>query len=123
MAITLTRQQLYDRVWTIPVHTLAKELGISDVGLAKLCARYDIPMPPRGYWAKKAAQKRVKQPRLPALEDPHRQKVHFAGPAASAQADQQPEKHPLIVFERDPTNAILAEADLPLNHPPVLYSV
>src|SRR5438552_4137707 len=30
MSLTLTRQQLYDRVWSTPVHTLAHELGISD---------------------------------------------------------------------------------------------
>jgi hypothetical protein len=35
MAITLTRQQLYDRVWTDPIHTLSKEFGLSDAGLEK----------------------------------------------------------------------------------------
>lgn len=32
---------------------LAKEWGISDVGLAKVCRKHDIPCPPVGYWAKK----------------------------------------------------------------------
>jgi hypothetical protein len=74
--------------------------------LAKLCASYDIPVPPRGYWTKKAAGKRVTQPRLPAIDDPYRQKVHFAGRAESTQSDQQAEEHQLIRFERDPTNAL-----------------
>src|SRR5262245_4319041 len=55
MPSRLTRQQLCDRVWTTPVHTLAKELGVSDAGIAKLCAPYDIPVPSHGYWARKAA--------------------------------------------------------------------
>ena len=57
--LTLTRQQLHDRVWTTPTDKLAGELGLSGRGLGKLCARHDIPVPPRGYWAKKAAGKRV----------------------------------------------------------------
>jgi hypothetical protein len=57
VAITLTRQELYERVWTTPVEALATELGLSGRGLGKLCARYDIPVPPRGYWAKKSAGK------------------------------------------------------------------
>ena len=29
---------------------VAKELGISDVAVGKLCARLQVPKPPRGYW-------------------------------------------------------------------------
>jgi hypothetical protein len=107
MAITLTPQQIYDRVWG---HTLAKELGISDVGLGKLCARHDIPVPGRGYWAKKAAGKRVTQPKLPVVDDPYRQKIRFAGPVESTQPDQPTQEHPLIAFKRDPANRIVIRA-------------
>lgn len=34
---------------------LAKEYGISDVGLAKICKKLHIPVPGRGYWANKTA--------------------------------------------------------------------
>ena len=44
MVITLTRQQLYNRVWSDPIHTLSKEFGLSDVGLAKACRRHQIPV-------------------------------------------------------------------------------
>ena len=64
--ITLTRQQLYDRAWTTPLDALAKELGLSGRGLGKVCERHDIPVPPRGWWAKKAAGHRVRQTPLPA---------------------------------------------------------
>lgn len=36
--------------------TLAIEFGISDRGLAKVCGRHRIPVPPRGYWAKVALE-------------------------------------------------------------------
>jgi hypothetical protein len=61
MTHTLTREELYALVWSEPIQKLAPRYGLSDRGFGKLCARYDIPVPPRGWWAKKAAGKRVKQ--------------------------------------------------------------
>jgi hypothetical protein len=52
--ITLTRKELCENVWSQPVHTLAKDYGISDVGLRKICKRRDISTPGLGYWAKVA---------------------------------------------------------------------
>lgn len=48
----MKRSELYALVWEKPVIRLAKELGVSDVGLAKACRRHDIPIPPRGHWTK-----------------------------------------------------------------------
>ena len=63
----LTRQQIYDLVWQQPMIHIAKELGLSDQGLAKLCKREQIPRPPQGYWNKLAAGKPVgARPPLPA---------------------------------------------------------
>ncbi|MEQ8835300.1 MAG: hypothetical protein RID07_00685 [Lacipirellulaceae bacterium] len=62
----LTRRELYDLVWETPVDTLAKELGMSGRGLGKLCERNSIPVPPRGYWARKAAGYKVR--RSPLLD-------------------------------------------------------
>lgn len=58
------RQKLFDEVWATPVKTVAKKHGLSDVGLRKICIALDIPMPPRGYWAKLAAGKTVPKPPL-----------------------------------------------------------
>jgi hypothetical protein len=41
---------------------VAPEFGLSGNGLAKLCRREGIPVPERGYWAKRAHGKRVKRP-------------------------------------------------------------
>jgi hypothetical protein len=51
--VTLSRTELYEKVWTEPIAKLAPRYGLSDVGLAKICKRNKIPRPPRGYWAKK----------------------------------------------------------------------
>lgn len=63
------REELYEKAWSKPIQQLAKEYGISDVGLAKVCRKLAVPIPGRGYWAKKAAGKPVaKRPRLKPLE-------------------------------------------------------
>lgn len=48
---SLTRQELYEKVWTVSMRKLAAEYGLSDVGLAKTCERHEIPRPPVRYWA------------------------------------------------------------------------
>lgn len=64
----MKRSELYKKVWATPIVRLAKELGISDVGLAKACRRHAIPVPPRGYWAKLSAGKNPTEIPLPAPE-------------------------------------------------------
>lgn len=54
-AITLSLKDLYDLVWSEPMTKLADKFGLSDVGLKKKCRRLNIPVPPRGYWARKQA--------------------------------------------------------------------
>ena len=55
-----TRKELYDLVWATPMIKLAKEFGMSDVGLRKICVKHDIPTPPLGYWAKLSYGKAAK---------------------------------------------------------------
>jgi hypothetical protein len=63
--LVVSRKDLYQQVWSTPMSRLATEYGISDRGLSKICERLQIPCLPRGYWAKKAAEKKVIQYRLP----------------------------------------------------------
>ena len=65
MAQVFTREQFYELVWSRPMTHLAKEFAISDVALHKICRKHGIPNPPLGWWAKKAAGKKVKQTPLP----------------------------------------------------------
>ncbi len=68
-SIILTREQLYEKVWSQSISSLAKEWGISDVGLAKICKRYSIPRPGLGYWARKQHGYNPIQPPLPQLKE------------------------------------------------------
>src|ERR1700737_3808082 len=61
----VTREKLHEAVWSEPMRTVAKRFGVSDVALAKRCRRMAIPLPGRGYWAKKAAGKKVRPISLP----------------------------------------------------------
>lgn len=59
--IRLTRDELYERVWSEPMATLAPQLGLSDVGLKNTCTKLRVPTPYRGYWAKKSAGQPVRR--------------------------------------------------------------
>jgi len=65
----VNRVDLFEQAWAIPISQLAKKYGVSDVGLAKICTRMNIPRPPRGYWAKLKVGKAQIKPQLPALSD------------------------------------------------------
>ena len=75
----LTRQDLYERVWTEPIRTVARSLGVSDVGLAKACRVAGVPVPPRGYWAKLQHGKPT-PPRPPLPPRPDGEQVVIAPP-------------------------------------------
>jgi hypothetical protein len=46
----VSREKLYEQVWARPMRTVAVDYGISDVALAKICKKLDVPRPPVGYW-------------------------------------------------------------------------
>ncbi len=67
--VTLHRERLHKEVWETPILQLAKKYGMSDVGLAKVCRRMNIPLPPRGYWAKRAYGHDVGKEPLPPVKN------------------------------------------------------
>jgi len=63
------REELYEKVWSLPTREVAKHYGFSDVRLGKLCKILRVPKPGRRYWAKREAGKpTLKRPPLPLLE-------------------------------------------------------
>lgn len=64
--VTLTRDQLYDLVWSKPITALASEFGISYNDLKKICKNHNIPLPYMGYWAKLRHGKLARKVKLPA---------------------------------------------------------
>ena len=69
MAMELTREELFELVWERPMTKVAADYGISDVALKKICDKHRIPVPGRGYWAKKAAGKKVQRAHFRAVTD------------------------------------------------------
>ena len=106
--VTITRKELYRQVWSKAVLQLAKEYGLSDVGFAKLCKRNEIPRPPLGYWARKAAGQTPAISPLPRADEDweikitvYKQTIEDPGLRAEAEkelAQVTPEK-PIIVPE------------------------
>lgn len=68
---TLTREEIYELVWSEPMSVVAPRLGLSDRGLAKACERLKIPRPGRGYWEKKRRGRAVRRPPLRPLPSGH----------------------------------------------------
>ena len=61
----LTREELYELVWSEPRTMLAKKFGVSDVWVAKQCAHAHVPMPAAGHWAQLRNGRAVRRPALP----------------------------------------------------------
>lgn len=63
------RKELYELVWAQPLPKVAKQFGVSDVAIAKACRKLKVPVPGRGYWAKKANGHTVRTVPLPKAKD------------------------------------------------------
>jgi hypothetical protein len=112
MSRVFTREEFYDLVWSKPMTHLAKEFALSDVALHKICKKHDIPNPPLGWWAKKAAGKTVKQTPLPKAKAGTSDRITIA----AGQLGPEPE---VIATARENArllaSSINADAVLPAN--------
>jgi len=114
----ITRSELYKQVWTEPMSKLAKRYGLSDRGLAKICARNDIPCAPRGYWAKKQSGMNV--PRKPLSRKDIDQTIDIhPTPFNSCNSELKEE----ISLMKQRANAIVVPDNLRNLHPLVKHSV
>jgi len=94
--VRITRKALYDEVWAEPMAKLAKKYSMSDVGLAKICRKNDIPRPGRGYWARKQYMR--SPPMIPLPNPSH-------NPEIEIREHDHPERDPEVQRE-------LAKAEL-----------
>ena len=65
---TYNREKLYEEVWAKPVVQVAVQYGVSDVAIHKICKSLNVPVPPRGYWARIRAGEKIKKPPLPVAK-------------------------------------------------------
>jgi len=98
---TWDRELLYSEIWETPLSKLAVKYGISAVALGKVCRKLQIPLPGRGYWAKKEFGKPVKQIKLPEGKDlpvVHRMKfVRDSTDASKSESAQPPIDDPELI--------------------------
>lgn len=78
--LTFTRQEFYERIWSIPATQFAKEIGISDVMIGKVCKDHQIPKPYPGYWSKIRYGKKPKKAPLPEIDNPELETLVFGIP-------------------------------------------
>ena len=94
----LTREQLYEKIWSAPTTQVAVEFGISDVALAKRCKKLNVPKPSLGYWAKVAAGQKPKKTPLPSAPEPVKYEPLDAPiPAKLSLPDDKEDLHLLVV--------------------------
>ncbi|MBL8066497.1 MAG: hypothetical protein JNM34_11680 [Chthonomonadaceae bacterium] len=116
----LNREELYALVWSEAMATLGPKMGISDVGLKKRCRNLGVPTPPRGYWAKLEAGKKVKKEPLPDFYEIVRKKKKIAKSLSDLKFYKPPErdyaieKPPAIVLA---TRKVLEESGLGYLYP------
>lgn len=75
----MTRRQLYDLIWSKPMREAAAEIGISDVGLKKVCVRHRVPVPPQGHWNKVHAGQKLPKAIFREVNDARLNRVEIAG--------------------------------------------
>ncbi len=90
---TWNREQLYSEVWKEPLVKVAVRYGVSNVMVGKVCRKLQIPLPGRGYWAKKEFGKAGEAPPLPEARDlPQIRRLERpAEPAPSESKPPEPE--------------------------------
>lgn len=59
MKKVLTRQELYDLVWSVPIKTLSEQLEVTKTKIISACNERKIPIPDSDYWDLKARGEEV----------------------------------------------------------------
>ena len=119
----MKRTELYNLVWERPVTHVAKEFGLSDVAVRKICLKHGIPTPPLGYWAKLRHGKKVHRLPLPAVKEGRQDDVDLAVRVKEQMPDVVGETHRIAIeqerSEKSPTVPTERPAKL---HPAVAAS-
>ncbi len=61
----VSREELYELVWSIPMTKVAEKFSVSGSYMARVCSVLNVPRPERGYWAKLEVGKAPDRPALP----------------------------------------------------------
>jgi len=64
----VSRQELYEMVWSMPMIKVAEQFKVSGSYMARVCSALRVPRPERGHWAKLAVGKAPERPPLPVAQ-------------------------------------------------------
>jgi hypothetical protein len=112
--VTLTRELLYELVWSKPKTAVAEELGITDVAVGKICRKLSVPMPQQGYWLR---FKRAKKPGLKPSKGPQKHTIWKRYKEAKPEPELiDPRAKDLLDFEKAEKNKISVKSRLHSAH-------
>jgi hypothetical protein len=121
-AIILSRGELYERVWAMPIGKAAESLGVTNARLKRICERHEIPTPPVGHWTQKRFGKATDPDPLPPSSSGRLDRIRIepapAGVSTSfGRTVDNPEIARLIDLERLPKQRIVVPDQLDNPHP------
>ncbi len=113
--IKLRREELYEKVWTTPIRKLAPEFGLSDVGLAKICKKHQIPRPGLGYWRRVELGQKPPRTPLPPVNEPHLEVIEITVHAKPPNWKRRVSELKLAEGFQPPI--VTVRPDQPISHP------
>lgn len=112
----VTRQQLYDRVWAIPLSEAAEMYNISKAKLVLTCRDLRVPTPYSGYWQRRQHHKSSEKTDLPAPEDAARGFYYSTRPRWRPRQRKQGQ-HEAVAIEEENGDRIAVPEILEEFHP------
>ncbi len=110
--IVLTREELYEEVWSTPMIKLAEKYKFSGNGLKKICKKHDIPVPYVGYWQRLEHGQNPPKTVLPKAEnDNNRIVIRVTEPSKDPEVEQS-DYLSQMEYEARPENRIIVSNEL-----------
>jgi hypothetical protein len=105
-------------VWQKSAVQLGKELGVSDVAIAKTCKKHHIPTPPIGYWSRVEHGQKVPKAKLPSIDDARLQTITIEGISADRRRGRlSDETQQKVLLEESDASKIIVSGNLIAPHP------
>jgi hypothetical protein len=108
----LTREELYKKVWAVPMKTAAEEFGLSPSSLTHVCRKHNIPVPPVGHWTKIQVGHKMSPPTLmPELSGNERVHIYVREKLNPELAALAAEAAPKIEIPREISHALTLKTE------------
>lgn len=104
---SLSREALYEAVWSTSMVQLSLQYGLSDQGLRKICVKQQVPLPKAGYWAKVAVGKGGLRPPLRPYSEPRAEEE-----ARTARTKRETERKVQAAAWKPPAPEVVHEAPI-----------